>query len=85
MKIQISSHIKELKGGSLFEGWALIRGGAYVIIVCLGWALIRGGAELKHYGSKKLTNLPDLRELSKVFVYLDTCFQRKLVQFKPFT
>ena len=32
-----------MKGGRLIEGRAIIRGGAYFIIMCLGWALIRGG------------------------------------------
>ena len=47
MKIQIVAHFR---GGRLFEGLDLIRGGAYFIILFLGWALIREGASSRHYG-----------------------------------
>ena len=33
-----------LKGGKLFEGLTPIRGGAYLIILCLVWAIIPEGA-----------------------------------------
>ena len=42
VKYQIIAHFRESKDGRLFEGWALILEGAYLIILCLGWALIRG-------------------------------------------
>ena len=49
LTFQINFHFRGLKDGRLFEGWALIRGGAYLMILCLGWALIREGGLIEAF------------------------------------
>ena len=43
----IITYFRELTGGRLFEEWALMPGGAYLIILCLGWALVREWALIR--------------------------------------
>ena len=42
VEYHIVDHFRRCKDVRLFKEWARIRGGAYLIIMCLGWA-IRGG------------------------------------------
>ena len=46
-KLQSTIYFRGVKGVRLFQGWALIRGGIHLIIMCLGWALIRGWAHIR--------------------------------------
>ena len=57
IEFQVIVHLGELKGGRLMEKWALIRGGAYLIIMCLGWGLIEGRLIEAYKGIKILVSI----------------------------
>ena len=41
INFRISAYFRSRRNGCLLEGWALIRGRTYWIIMCVGWAPVR--------------------------------------------